>query len=194
MSGKLTRHAYEKLIQENREWLAKQPRTLERDHIDLILRASPAHEYECDSLREQREALHARAQAAELRAEGLERERDEARAELEIERRDWRHPALPPMRERAEAAEAREKQLREALEKLLSASAGAEASARHISLAYTNARTEARAALADTAPETPKPEPQRAAALGGKPIPVVMASGDDHVVFNPPDEPEGGDR
>lgn len=30
--------AYKKLVDENLEWLLSQPRTLERDHIELILR------------------------------------------------------------------------------------------------------------------------------------------------------------
>lgn len=46
---RLNRETYERLIAENRAWLAKQPRTLERDHIDLILKASPDHEYGCDA-------------------------------------------------------------------------------------------------------------------------------------------------
>lgn len=45
MSGKLTRHAYESLIREDLEWLMKQPRTLEREHIAAIVKASAAHEY-----------------------------------------------------------------------------------------------------------------------------------------------------
>lgn len=35
----LNRRTYNKLIDENIEWLLQQPRTLERDHIELILRA-----------------------------------------------------------------------------------------------------------------------------------------------------------
>lgn len=45
MSGKMTRRAYEDLVRENIEWLLKQPRSLERDHIHEILKASPGHEY-----------------------------------------------------------------------------------------------------------------------------------------------------
>lgn len=40
MSGRLTRHAYEQLIAEDLEWLEKQPRSLERDHIAVVLRES----------------------------------------------------------------------------------------------------------------------------------------------------------
>lgn len=43
--GRLNRTAYERLIAENIEWLLKQPRTLERDHIECILRNSPDKEY-----------------------------------------------------------------------------------------------------------------------------------------------------
>lgn len=45
MSGKLTRWAYRKLIEEDIAWLKEQPRTLERDHIVLILERSEVHEY-----------------------------------------------------------------------------------------------------------------------------------------------------
>lgn len=45
MSGRLLRHAYEKLIAEDLEWLAKQPRSLERDHIAAVLRESTAYTY-----------------------------------------------------------------------------------------------------------------------------------------------------
>lgn len=38
MSSTLNQPAFQRLIDENREWLGRQPRTLERDHIDLILR------------------------------------------------------------------------------------------------------------------------------------------------------------
>lgn len=44
--SQLTRRAYEQLIAENIEWLLQQPRTLERDHIEQIVRRSPHHEYE----------------------------------------------------------------------------------------------------------------------------------------------------
>jgi hypothetical protein len=45
MSMKLTRAGYEKLIAENIEWLLAQPRTLEREHIIMIVKASPDREY-----------------------------------------------------------------------------------------------------------------------------------------------------
>ncbi len=45
MSMKLNRSAYELLITENLEWLYKQPRSLERDHIAEVLKASPDREY-----------------------------------------------------------------------------------------------------------------------------------------------------
>lgn len=46
MGGTLTRSAYEVLIKEDIEWLLKQPRSLERDHIITVLKASPKNEYE----------------------------------------------------------------------------------------------------------------------------------------------------
>ena len=47
---KLNRAAYEKLIAENLEWLKQQPRTLERDHIILIVEHSADHEYREDPI------------------------------------------------------------------------------------------------------------------------------------------------
>jgi hypothetical protein len=45
MAGRLTRSAYQKLVDENIEWLLKQPRTLERDHIHEILKLVVVYEY-----------------------------------------------------------------------------------------------------------------------------------------------------
>ena len=45
MGCQLTRAAYEQLIAEDLDWLLKQPRTLERDHIALIVRRSPEDIY-----------------------------------------------------------------------------------------------------------------------------------------------------
>ena len=42
MVTKINTHAWRKLITENREWLAKQPRSLEREHIDSILQTCKA--------------------------------------------------------------------------------------------------------------------------------------------------------
>src|SRR6185312_13198566 len=42
---RLNRPAYELLMAEDLAWLAKQPRTLERDHIEVIVRASVAAAY-----------------------------------------------------------------------------------------------------------------------------------------------------
>jgi hypothetical protein len=55
MSGKMNRPAYEKLIEENIAWLNKYPDTLERRHIEQILRSSPGHEY--SSLQMERDEL-----------------------------------------------------------------------------------------------------------------------------------------
>lgn len=45
MASKVNRLTYEKMVQEDIEWLDKQPKTLERDHIRLILQHSVDHEY-----------------------------------------------------------------------------------------------------------------------------------------------------
>lgn len=45
MTGKLTRDAYRRLIEEDLQWLMKQPRTLERSHIAEIIKASERNEY-----------------------------------------------------------------------------------------------------------------------------------------------------
>jgi hypothetical protein len=45
MSSTLNRQAYEQLIAEDLEWLLKQPRSLERDHIEAILRSSAERNY-----------------------------------------------------------------------------------------------------------------------------------------------------
>lgn len=44
---RMNRAAFEKLIEENLEWLLKQPRTLERDHIEHILKDAPSAYYGC---------------------------------------------------------------------------------------------------------------------------------------------------
>ncbi len=44
-NNRMNRAAYEQMICEDVEWLAQQPRTLERDHIMLVLRVSADHEY-----------------------------------------------------------------------------------------------------------------------------------------------------
>lgn len=45
MGTTLNRHAYQRLIDEDLEWLLKQPGSLERDHIEAIVRRSPENEY-----------------------------------------------------------------------------------------------------------------------------------------------------
>lgn len=45
MSGKLTKLGYQRLVQEDLDWLSKQPHTLESDHIAQVLAASIEHEY-----------------------------------------------------------------------------------------------------------------------------------------------------
>ncbi len=41
----MNRRTYEELIAENLDWLLKQPQSLERDHIELIVRRSANHEF-----------------------------------------------------------------------------------------------------------------------------------------------------
>ena len=45
MPTTLNREAYQKLIDEDIAWLERQPRSLERDHVIDVLRASVEHEY-----------------------------------------------------------------------------------------------------------------------------------------------------
>jgi hypothetical protein len=45
MGTTLNRSAYERLIEEDLEWLMRQPRSLEREHIADIVRVSPDREY-----------------------------------------------------------------------------------------------------------------------------------------------------
>lgn len=40
MSIRLNRESYQKLVDEDIEWLLKQPRSLERDHIESIVKNS----------------------------------------------------------------------------------------------------------------------------------------------------------
>lgn len=61
MGTTLNRHAYQRLIDENLEWLSKQPRSLERDHIEGIIKRSLHHEYE---VAEQFDALRKASEVA----------------------------------------------------------------------------------------------------------------------------------
>ena len=45
MTSRLNRRSYAQLIREDLEWLMKQPRTLEREHIRLILERAVEYEY-----------------------------------------------------------------------------------------------------------------------------------------------------
>lgn len=45
MSGKMSESSYVKLVKENLEWLDKQPRTLEREHIRCIIECSVTQYY-----------------------------------------------------------------------------------------------------------------------------------------------------
>lgn len=68
---RLNRGAYEQLIREDREWLRRQPRTLEAGHIDLILAASTEHEYDCGLLRARLSASEARVKEMEAAAKKM---------------------------------------------------------------------------------------------------------------------------
>lgn len=64
MSMKLNRAAYQQLVDEDLEWLSKQPRTLEREHVIQIVRQSVDREYpehdpaELDRLAEMAQVRH----------------------------------------------------------------------------------------------------------------------------------------
>lgn len=45
MTMKLNRRGYQELVDGDLEWLLQQPRTLERDHIEAVLRESPERYY-----------------------------------------------------------------------------------------------------------------------------------------------------
>lgn len=51
MSSKMHRDSYEALVKDNLAWLEAQPRTLERDHIMMIVRQSVEHYYPPDGVR-----------------------------------------------------------------------------------------------------------------------------------------------
>ena len=51
MSMRLTRWAYESLVAEDIAWLKTMPRTLERDHILMILGEAVRYEYDSDYAR-----------------------------------------------------------------------------------------------------------------------------------------------
>jgi len=46
MATTLNREAFERICAENLEWLRKQPRSLERDHIELLLMSAPGIYYD----------------------------------------------------------------------------------------------------------------------------------------------------
>lgn len=50
MTMKLNRSAYEQLVREDIEWLEKQPRTLEREHILAIVKDSSLLYYDAEEL------------------------------------------------------------------------------------------------------------------------------------------------
>ena len=51
MSMRMTRREYERLVAENIAWLKTMPRTLERDHILMILGEAVRYEYDSDYAR-----------------------------------------------------------------------------------------------------------------------------------------------
>ena len=72
MPGLLTRAAYRRTVEEDVAWLRSQPRSLERDHIELVL---------WDSI----EALYERPRLERCRAERLWCERRRRQAVIESE-------------------------------------------------------------------------------------------------------------
>jgi hypothetical protein len=56
MAGRLNRWGYQQLIDGNIEWLLKQPRTLERDHILEIMKQAVIYEYGPEIERNQSDA------------------------------------------------------------------------------------------------------------------------------------------
>ena len=50
--GMINKKAYQKLIDEDIEWLLKQPRSLERDHIVSVLKNSVERIYEKEKMDE----------------------------------------------------------------------------------------------------------------------------------------------
>jgi hypothetical protein len=50
VSTKLNREAFRKLIAENIDWLMKQPRTLEREHIKLCLEEAEKFHYDLPAM------------------------------------------------------------------------------------------------------------------------------------------------
>jgi hypothetical protein len=57
MTMRLNRAAYEKMIAEDIAWLEQQPRTLERDHILVVLQHAVGYEYGATGSREKYESL-----------------------------------------------------------------------------------------------------------------------------------------
>lgn len=68
---RLNRPAYAQLVAENLAWLEKQPQTLEREHIKLIVQASIDHEYP-STKRQNARARRRAATATALDAAGAE--------------------------------------------------------------------------------------------------------------------------
>ena len=93
MSMRLTRWAYESLVAENIAWLKTMPRTLERDHILMILAEAVAYEYDRDAQAERT-----------ARAEGVAAERARVVAYLRsVDRLVWSSaPLLASRIERGE--------------------------------------------------------------------------------------------
>lgn len=71
MTSRLTKHTYERLVEENLQWLREQPRTLEREHVIEIVRASTEHEY--SDLFMENLALKNQIAELEFRIKGLEK-------------------------------------------------------------------------------------------------------------------------
>lgn len=82
---RLNRSAYEQLIEEDVAWCEQQPRTLERDHVILVLRASVDYEYNAEGDPRDDEAAILRARVAELEAALAAAQEANRRARLALE-------------------------------------------------------------------------------------------------------------
>lgn len=70
MSGPLTRHGFEQLISGDLAWLTRQPRSLERDHIEALLREAVAKYYPARTANELRAELSRETSILRCRTHG----------------------------------------------------------------------------------------------------------------------------
>lgn len=77
MTSKMNKSSYKELVEQDIEWLLKQPKTLERSHIEQIVIDSIDFYYQ-DAVRLELEALRAKLYAAEDEIEELKKRRENA--------------------------------------------------------------------------------------------------------------------